>query len=351
MTGSRRVLVLGGSGFLGAHTVRALLAAGCDVTSLSRRGETPAAGTRALRADRRDPAALAAALEGARFDATVDFCAYDSGDVERLLLVPHAALGRYTLISSGQVYLVTDAPRPNAKSGADGVPPFREEDSDRALLPEPAAGSPDHAPWAYGVGKRRAESAVLALRQSHGMRAVVLRLPVIHGVSDPTLRLWTYLERMLDGGPLLLPEGGTQPTRYLWVEDVARAVLELLERAAPREAIYNLAQPDVVSLREFLVRVAAATGRPEPRFVEVSIAELEREGLDGVSPLSGRWTSVLDPSRAAAEWGFTGTRLDQWLPAVVRGQLDHRPARGHAADARRAREIEFAARRTAPSPA
>src|SRR5204863_5549608 len=111
MSPARRVLVLGGSGFVGSHAVRALLAGGWEVTSLSRSGGSPAPGAVSLRADRRDVASLTQALEGERFDATLDCCAYDSADVERLWLVPHAALGRYTLISSGQVYLVTEPPR------------------------------------------------------------------------------------------------------------------------------------------------------------------------------------------------------------------------------------------------
>jgi nucleoside-diphosphate-sugar epimerase len=344
MSAGAHVLILGGSGFIGGETARRLLAAGFQVTCLSRRGAAPAAGVRVLRADRRDPGALAAALQGARFDATLDACAYDAPDVEQLLGLPQVTLGRYVLISSGQVYLVTDAPRV----------PAREPDSDRPLAPAPAAGTPDHAQWTYGVGKRRAERAALARCAEQGRSVVVLRLPVVHGAGDPTLRLWAYLERMRDGGPLLLPDGGAQPTRYLWVGDVARAVLRVLSPAAAREQVYNLAQPEIVTLRDFLARAARTveqiTGRSPVNFVDIPADDLEREGLDRtISPLSGRWTSVPDPARAEAEWGSTGTSLDVWLPAVVRAQLERAPERSHAGYARRGREIEVAMRRLAAS--
>ena len=331
-----RVLLLGGSGFMGARTARLLAESGHEVWTLTRGSRPVPSIAHALHGDRRDPAALAAVLEGRRFDFTVDFCSFDAADVEAVLLVPRAALGRYVLISSGQVYLVTEAPRT----------PYREEDSAFPLRPEPAEHSRDHAQWRYGVGKRRAEAAALALRASHGMRATVLRLPIVHGEADPTLRLWAYLERMLDGGPLLLPEGGVSPTRFLYAGDVAEVLRTLLEGEPPSEPVYNLAEPDVVTLREFLERVARAAG-VTPRLVSFSAEEAATAGIDpGFSPLSGPWSSVLDPARAERQWGFAATALDQWLPAVVRWHLENRPPHSHAGYATREIERSLAASRT-----
>ena len=321
-----RVLLVGGAGFMGRVTARAMLDAGHHVTVLSRGTRPAVGGAEHLVADRGDPAALAAALEGRRFDFTVDFVAYDAADVERLLLVPHAALGRYVVISSGQVYLVAQG----------AMPPFREEDSEHPVTPEPPGGTPDHNEWSYGVGKRRAEGVLLKLRVTHGVRGVALRLPNVQGEGDPYLRLWPYLERMMDGGPLLLPEDGATATRPIYVADVARALVRLLESPPPRNAIYNLAQPEVLPLREFLERVARAAGFT-PRFIGISWEELLTAGLDrSVSPLSGPWCSVPDPSRATAEWGFEGSSVAEYLPRVVRWQLEHRPSASHPGYARRA---------------
>jgi nucleoside-diphosphate-sugar epimerase len=329
-----RVLLIGGSGFLGGHAARALLEAGHEVSVLSRGNRPPLAGVETLRAERRDPASLAGALEGRRFDFTVDFAAYDAVDIERLLLIPYAALGRYVLISTGQVYLVTRCPHT----------PYREEDSEHPLKPEPPADTPDHREWSYGVGKRRAEGALLSLRASHGVRGVILRPPVIVGEGDHSLRLWAYLERMLDGGPIVLPEGGRQPIRFLHAGDLARVVLRLLESKPPRQAIYNLAQPDVLTLREVLERVARAAG-VTPRFTDASWEELADAGIErSFSPYAGPWVSLLDPSRAGAEWGFLGTRMDDHLPGVVSWHLEHRPAASHPGYAQRGLERELAAR-------
>jgi len=245
--------------------------------------------------------------------------------------VPNAVLGRYVLISSGQVYLVTEGSRP----------PFREGDSRRPVMKASDDGSPDFAQWRYGVGKRAAENAVLALRRHHGARAVVLRLPVLQGEGDGTGRLWAWLERMLDGGPLLLPDGGRRATRFLEAADAARAIARLAGGAWPKRAVFNLAAPNSTSLARFLSLAAQAAG-VEPRFVSISSSELAARGLDPAAfPFAGRWSSVLDSSRARRELGFTAAMPAEYVPRVVRWHLERRPA-SHAGYSQRAREREIA---------
>lgn len=328
------VLLVGGSGFLGAHVTRALTADGHRVTVLARGRHPDLPGIETLRADRRDPPALAAALEGRQFELTVDFLVYDEVDIERLWLAPHASLGRYLMISTGQVYLVTE--------GAES--PFREPDAEGPVMAEPEAGGEDHAQWSYGVGKRRAERALFALRATHGLRAAALRLPILQGEGDGTLRLWAWIERLLDGGPVLLPEGGERPIRHLAADDLAAAIVRLARGEAPRHEAYNLAQSDVVTLRAFLERVGAAAG-VKPKFVDVSWPEIRAAGIDADAlPYAGRWSSVLDPARAAGEWGLVGAPTDEYLPRVVRWHLEHRPEHSHRGYAQRPRELELAAR-------
>ena len=327
----QRILLVGGSGFMGRHASRALATAGHHVTVLARHAQ-PGDGVAFVTCDRSDTAALARALEGLHFDLTVDFLAWDAADVERLLKVPHAALGRYVMISTGQVYLIARG----------SEPPYREDAADADLIDAPAEGSRDRAGWDYGVGKRRAEKVLLALRGTHGVRAMALRLPIVQGAGDGSLRLWAWIERMLDGGPILVPDAGTRLTRHLWAGDVARATAWLAEHDAPRQAFYNLAQPETLPLRELLDRIAHAAGLT-PTFVDVSWEELRAAGFDeDMAPYSGRWASRLDPTRAAEEWGFATTRVGEYLPQVVRWHLEHRPSASHAGYASRAREREFA---------
>jgi nucleoside-diphosphate-sugar epimerase len=332
VSASLDVLLIGGSGFLGLPTARALMDAGHRVTVMSRGAHDLPHGAHALVADRSDRAALARALEGRRFDLTVDFLAFDSIDIEGLLFVPYAALGRYVMISTGQVYMVTAGARP----------PFREDESEGEVIPEPERDSPDHGQWSYGAGKRRAERTLLGLRGTHGVRAVILRLPIMQGEGDGSRRLWGYLERMLDGGPLVLPDGGRQPARFLYCGDVARAIARLALHP-PRAAVYNLAQPDVPTLRDYLSAVARAGGF-EPTFVDASWDECLAAGLDnGFSPFAGKWRSLLDPARATTEWDFVAERSEEYLPRTVAWHLEHRPE-SHHGYAQRERERALASR-------
>lgn len=334
MTTPKRVLLVGGAGFMGRHVARALCAAGHDVTVLARSPRPLPDGVHALVADRADTASLAAALEGRGFDLTVDWAVFDRPDVERLFLVPHARLGLYVMISTGQTYLVTEGARA----------PFREEDADGPLIPEPAAGTRDHANWVYGVGKRRAEAALFALRATHGLRAIALRLPIVQGAGDSSLRLWGWIERLRDGGPILVPDGGVRPVRHVWVGDVARAIAWLASHADPQRAAYNLAQPDIVPFHDWIRRLATLLGAA-PDFVDVPWETLLEAGLDdNCAPYAGRWASVPDPARVREEWGLETTPLDDYLPGVVRAHLDDPPGRSDMGYERRGLEAEVARR-------
>jgi nucleoside-diphosphate-sugar epimerase len=332
-----RVLLLGGSGLLSGAAREAFLAAGCEVTVLSRgnRPLPPHPNLRLLRADRRDALSLAAVLTGQRFDFTADFLAYDAADVERLLAVPGFAPGRLAMISTGQVYLVTKDQRP----------PFAEAAADAPLIPEPEKNTRDWHNWIYGMGKRAAEAALAAGAAARGIPALALRRPVVQGEADGenSKRLWAWLQRMRDGGPVLLPDGGSQPVRFVYAGDAARALLRLASGAWPAVPALNLAQPAETSLREFL-QLAAGYGGLSPRFVPVGGADLAAAGLDGAcAPYWGRWCSRLDPAAALA-LGFAARGPREYLPSVVRAHLERPPAVPHEGYARRAVELALAAR-------
>src|SRR5436190_6924720 len=216
-----RILLLGGSGLLSGASLRAFTGAGHDVSVLTRGARAvQGPGVTHLRGDRRDADSLRAALAGTRFDCTVDFLAFGRSDVERLLAVPGFAPGRLVAISSGQVYLVTAAPEP----------PFQEEaasegSASRPHMPEPAAGTRDHDEWKYGMGKRAMEAALARAASERGLPALALRLPVVQGEADRdgSRRLWAWIERMLDGAPVLLPDAGQQLVRFVYAADVAEA--------------------------------------------------------------------------------------------------------------------------------
>lgn len=331
-----RILVLGGTRFMGHFLVYRLLAAGHRVTLLNR-GVTPDAfGDRVerVRADRAE-VDLAAALGGREFEAAVDFTAYREEDARGAIrALGGDRVGQYLMISTGQVYLVRDAcPRP-----------AREPDYDGPLLPEPEALA-DRDAWAYGIGKRACEDALAEAWDTARFPATRLRIPMVNGPRDPSRRLERYVARMLDGGPVLVPDGGTHPVRHVYAVDVAEAILRLLVTPHSLGQAYNYCHEEAPTLMELLSTLAESLGA-WLRLVPVPSADIVAAGLDPValSPFSGRWMSLLDPARAESELGLRHRPLGRSLETTVTCLLAHPPPDPPPGYERRRDEIALAAR-------
>jgi nucleoside-diphosphate-sugar epimerase len=329
-----RVLVLGGTRFVGHFLVFRLLAAGHRVTLLNRGATPDPFGDRVarVRCDReRDD--LAKALGGRDFDAAVDFTAFAAADGRAAVeALGGGRVGHYVLISTGQVYLV----RERCPS------PARESDYEGPLLPEPT-GADDRASWAYGIGKRGCEEALAEAWAADRFPATVLRIPMVNGERDDRRRIERYVVRMLDGGPLILPDGGEHRVRHVYSGDVVKAIAKLLLSPTTFGQAYNLAQDETPRLSELLALVAELLGAPS-RLVSVPSAELALRGLDPValSPFSCRWMSMLDPAKAVRELGFQHTPLRRWLETVVTSLLAHPPRDPLPGCEQRAQELAIA---------
>jgi nucleoside-diphosphate-sugar epimerase len=201
------------------------------------------------------------------------------------------------------------------------------------------------------MGKRACEDVLQEAWVRERFPATRLRLPIVYGERDHTRRLEGYLWRLLDGGPLLVPDGGAHPVRHVYAGEVVRLVLSLLGRSDTFGEAYNVCQEEAPPLIDYLHALAEAIGT-RPRLVAVSRDEVQRAGLDPVSasPFSGRWMSWLDPSRAGAELGFAHRPMRECLRSVAAWFLAHPPP--DRPDGYRARDRELAlARRLDEGPA
>ncbi|HEU5368583.1 MAG TPA: NAD-dependent epimerase/dehydratase family protein [Ktedonobacterales bacterium] len=312
------ILVIGGTRNVGYLLVWRLLAAGHRVTLLNRGSQTPPFHRQVemLRADRATPD-FARQLAGRSFDAAVDFAAYTAADARQALaLLGDGRVGQYIFISTGQVYLVRETcPTPS-----------READYDGALMPEPVDPY-DLEEWRYGVYKREAEDLLARAWASERFPVTRLRLPMVNGERDHFRRIEGYLWRILDGGPILLPDGGANTVRHVYSGSVVKAIAGLLGQPATLGQVYNLAQEEMPTLAELVSLLAELLGAPA-RLLPVSAAQLQAVNLQpaDISPFSDRWMSCLDPSRARAELGFQHEPLASYLGKIVTSFLAHAPA-------------------------
>lgn len=329
------VLVIGGNRFVGRLLGWRLLARGDRVTLLNRgRLPDPFQGdgrVERLRGDR-TTADLDRLLAGRSFDAVVDLAAYTGEDARRAASLLSGRAGHYAMVSTGQVYLVRE-----------GCPrPAREPDYDGPVMPRPAGGD-DLREWEYGAGKRDAEDALAEAHARSGFPATRVRIPMVNGELDHFRRIERYLWRLVDGGPVILPDGGAHRVRHVYGGEVARFLAEILGRTETSGRAYNLAQEETPTLADIVGRLRDLLGS-RAEIVPVASGRIRAAGLDplGLSPFSGRWMSFLDPSLARAELGFVHEPLDLSLSKIVASFVAHPPPDRPDGYARRAEEIRLA---------
>lgn len=283
-----RLLVIGGTRFVGRHAVDAALAAGHDVT-LFNRGVTaePPAGTTLVRGDRDIDGDLAPLTDGA-FDAVLDCCAYAPDQVARLAdALGERFAGRYLLISSISVHGGDDPPIPVGVTEDDPVVP--------AVYPD----GPGERYEDYG-GKKVACEQVAADRFA---RTSVVRPGLVVGPHDHTGRFTYWVDRLADGGRVLCPGRPDRPAQVVDARDLARFVVHLLE--ADTGGTYNTVAPPV-PFGDLLGEVATAVG-----------SDGELVWVDDDALLDAGVTPWVD--------------LPVWLPAALAGMLAARPDRAVAA--------------------
>ena len=196
--------------------------------------------------------------------------------------------------------------------------------------------------WEYGMGKRECELA-LAAAERGGLPATRVRIPMVNGALDHFRRMEGYLWRLVDGGPVILPDGGTHRVRHVSGAEVARFLAEILGRESTFGRVYNLAQEEAPTLAELVSALRQLLGSRAP-IAAVPTAALRAAGLDplALSPFSGKWMSFLAPARVRLELGFRHAPLARVLEEIVSSFVAHTPASRPPGYARRAAELSLA---------
>jgi nucleoside-diphosphate-sugar epimerase len=327
------VLIIGGNRFMGVGLTWRLLAASHRVTHFNRGSLEDPFGDRIerLRGDRTTPV-LRNTLGTRSFDAVVDFAAFKGSDARDAVSLLSGRVGHYILISTGQVYLVRQScPWPAEERDYEGA--VMAKPSDPVDLPE----------WEYGVGKRDCEDVLQKAWEGDRFPATRLRIPMVDGERDNLRRLEGYIWRILDGGPVIVPDGGAKPVRHVYAGAVVRQIAALLGRPETFGRAYNLSQDEMPTLPELIGMLAGLIGAPS-RVVPMTSDALRAARLDprSVSPFSVRWMSCLDPKLAKAELGFQHEPLREYLGRIVASFLAHTPPAPPPSYAKRRDEIALA---------
>jgi 2'-hydroxyisoflavone reductase len=275
-----RLLVIGGTRFVGRHLVEAAMGSGHDVTLVHRSPTDLFPTARHVLADRDVDLS---GLGSGEWHATVDVCAYLPRQVRSLAAALGERGGHHVLVSSVSVYAELSGPGGGENS---------------ALLPVAADDVDDVTDTSYGPLKVACERAASA---AYGDRLAVVRPTYVVGPNDPTGRYPWWVRRMARGGQVLAPGALDDPAQVVDVRDLADFQLRLATEGIA--GVFNAVRPAIAWSE--LLEATAAVAPTGTTLTWVDAKWLTEQGVTGADlPLWSEgvvdWRSAMSPARAEA---------------------------------------------------
>lgn len=304
-----RILVLGGTLFVGRHLVEAALARGHDVTLFNRGRTNPELFPEVEKLVGDRDAGDLSALGGRRFDAVVDTSARLPRWVRDSCGLLADSVDHYTFVSSCSVYADTSEPGTDERAPVHTLEDETIEDITTAET--------------YGALKvlceHAAEEAMLG-------RTLAIRAGLIVGPYDASGRFTYWVHRISRGGDVLAPKPRAQPVQFVHGRDLADWILAMAE--GRETGVFNATGPETPLTMEDLLEAIRAETEPSARLVWVDEEVLVENGVEawsdlplwlapGTNPESANFLAV-DVSKAVAE----GLRFRP-LADTIRDTLEH----------------------------
>jgi len=305
----RRILVTGGSGFIGGFTLEALSKLGAEVVSFGRRPpETMADPVTFVQGDVTDAEVLISACRSEKIDTIVHLAGYGTTMVQsnpelgvrvnimgmsNVLEAARIAELRVVFTSSIGVY------------GQITLPGARPASEDAQVNPVTV----------YGAGKLLCEKMGQAYAQNDNLTFVALRVTAVYGFTDlarrgvehPTFsdHARRLIELPLAGQPVVVETGGRQPCDFVYVKDVAQAIANACVAENLKHDLFNIGSGQVRTLRDFADIIARYKSE-----ADVRVGEDPNPAYPFMGPV--------DISRAIEELNYKPTPFSKCIDDYVR---------------------------------
>lgn len=322
-----RVLLIGGTGFIGSFLAPELQRLGAEVATLSR-GASPvphADGLTRIIGDRRRLRDSLPHIRNFAPDVVVDLVLSSGAQARDLMNIVRGIAGRVVALSSMDVYRACGVLHGLEDGPLESVP-LTEDSPLRTKLstypPDQIAMLRQVFPWVDDeYDKIPVEQAILGDTTTPG---TVLRLPMIYGPGDPLHRLWPLVKRMDDGRAAILIDAGLAgwrgPRGYVENVAVAIALAAMSDRAAER--VYNVAELAAYTELEWARKVAAVV-RWKGDVIVLPVDDTPTH-LRLPGNVEQHW--IADSSRIRAELGFVErVSVDEAIRRTVAWQRSHPP--------------------------
>ena len=240
-----KVLVLGGTRFVGLRLIHYLASQGHDITILNR-GQTQAQlppRIKRLYADRRDPEVVRGALNGQEFEAIFDITGYEVKNLEPIVELFTGKIAHYVFQSTTGVYAESE------------YLPILEN------FPRISGTTSEKGLAAYEANKVQCEDYLFRKYQEAKFPVTILRCPVIYGPENwMHEREFSFFVRVLQGREILIPGNGTTILHFVHVDDVARAHLSLVGKEETFGQAFNIASAEATNIQGYVDIIAEVLG-------------------------------------------------------------------------------------------
>jgi len=239
-----KILILGGTGFLGPALVEAAGPRGHTLTLFNRGKTNPGmfANIEQLHGDRDGKIDT---LKGRSWDAVIDDSGYVPRHVRLTAELLKPKVPTYVFVSTISVY-------------SDQKTPHQDESGPRGVLPPELKDTEKVGPESYGPLKALCEDTVA---QVYGARGLTVRPGLIVGPRDATDRFTYWPVRVDKGGDILAPGSGNDPVQFIDVRDLAAWIITSVENRTT--GVYNAIGPaDTLLMKDLLAACQKATTTP-----------------------------------------------------------------------------------------
>ena len=190
----------------------------------------------------------------------------------------------------------------------------------------------------YATGKLAAEKALIEQEQ---VDYTIIRPHIVVGPEDNSGRLQFFCQRLMDGKPLILTNGGVQSLQFIYSRDLAQSYLLALTSKQAVNQIYTLAGNKTCRLVEWVELLAEQLG-VSPNLISIPGDVIESAPFNYAENWVLRGTLTFDVSKTVRDLGFRPTSIETWTEVCAKWYSET----AHAADSPgytdRDREVEFA---------
>ncbi|OWY23814.1 hypothetical protein C7N43_15460 [Sphingobacteriales bacterium UPWRP_1] len=293
----KKILVLGGTQFIGRVLAENLLLSGNFEVTLFNRGKTNAGlfpDAKKIHGNRETADLYQTCNE--YWDAVIDISGYFPNTVQAYAQRVKDNCRRYIFISTASVY--------NLENSANRLIP-----EDFELLTCTAQQRTDATMATYGQRKAACEEALL---QCPGLDAIILRPSVVYGPYDPFDRHYYWLYRTKKRSRILFPEGNADIDSFTFVQDLARIIIAAIDLPQHRK-VYNVNTHPLMSLQAIVEAMTQACNTaPQLTFAGVPFLDEQEVQVWSDLPL---WMNgsflMMDNSRLLSDFGLQMTPITE----------------------------------------